>query len=171
MASAPPPHAHLFHLVQRPLWSAAVDAAAPADAPPPPPPGVCYYPPTYAQDGFTHLTADPDLLLAVANQFYRSVPADVEWRLLVLDAAALAAAPGAGRVRYEAAAPVGAVAAREDDAGRLYPHLYGGIPASGGVVVAELPMRRAPGEGGAFLAIDGIEAWGGGGGGEGGGGR
>lgn len=41
------------------------------------------------QDGFTHLTARPELLLEVANQFYLDVPGD--WICLVLDAAKLQA--------------------------------------------------------------------------------
>lgn len=31
-----------------------------------------YYPPTYDMDGFIHATADPKLLLDVANHFYKS---------------------------------------------------------------------------------------------------
>ena len=31
--------------------------------------GKTYYPPTYAEDGFTHATADPSKLLDVANHF------------------------------------------------------------------------------------------------------
>lgn len=39
------------------------------------------------QDGFTHLTADPALLLTVANHFYTDIPG--EWRVLCIDAAKL----------------------------------------------------------------------------------
>ena len=39
---------------------------------------------SWAQDGFTHLTADPQLLLSVANQFYQDSEGD--WLLLVIDA-------------------------------------------------------------------------------------
>lgn len=147
-----PPHPLLYHLVQLPLWRQASTSTPPL-----------YFPPTYAEDGFTHLTADASLLLGVANQFYRAVDAAIEWRVLVLDAAKLAAS-GAGEVKYEAAAPVGTIAAREGDAGLLYPHLYGGIPAGGGgdgggVVLAELSVVRAPGEGGEFWSIAGLEQW------------
>ena len=31
----------------------------------------CYYPPTYNMDGFIHATADPQLLIEVANHFYK----------------------------------------------------------------------------------------------------
>ena len=40
--------------------------------------------PSWTQDGFTHLTADPQLLLSVANQFYQDSEGD--WLLLVIDA-------------------------------------------------------------------------------------
>ena len=43
-------HPHLFHLVQADLWQTAVDS------------GAAYFPPTYQQDGFTHATANPELL-------------------------------------------------------------------------------------------------------------
>lgn len=39
------------------------------------------------QDGFIHLTAEPDLLLEVANRFYCDSPGD--WEVLVLDPAKL----------------------------------------------------------------------------------
>lgn len=47
--------AALYHLVQLAGWR--TDQAS----------GTPYYPPTYAQDGFIHLTADPALLLTVAK--------------------------------------------------------------------------------------------------------
>jgi len=46
-----------------------------------------YFPPTYAQDGFTHLTAEPALLMDVANHFYKQEPG--EWIVLKLEAAKL----------------------------------------------------------------------------------
>ena len=41
--------------------------------------GGTYYPPTYEQDGFIHLTADPLKLLGVANHFYKSSIGDWTW--------------------------------------------------------------------------------------------
>ena len=41
------------------------------------------------QDGFIHMTADPDLLLEVANRFYKS--SDGDWEVLVIDPAKLTA--------------------------------------------------------------------------------
>ena len=122
----------LYHLAPVAAWAAAVAA------------GGGYFPATYAADGFIHLTAQPALLIGVANHFYKGEPGD--WVCLRIDAAKLG-----GEVRFEAAAPVGATAAVEGE--ELFPHLYGaGIgPAA---VMAELRVRR--GEDGEFLAIDGI---------------
>jgi uncharacterized protein (DUF952 family) len=60
MAAAAAAHAAapLYHLVPEAAWRAAKEEG-----------GGIYTPPTYAQDGFTHLTADPKLLLGVANHF------------------------------------------------------------------------------------------------------
>ena len=52
---------HLYHLVPQSTWQACKQA------------GKQYFPPTYSQDGFIHLTKDPKLLLPVANHFYRDV--------------------------------------------------------------------------------------------------
>jgi uncharacterized protein (DUF952 family) len=41
------------------------------------------------QDGFIHLTADPSLLLEVANRFYTNSSGD--WEVLVIDPAKLSA--------------------------------------------------------------------------------
>jgi len=57
-ASAPRPshdaHTDIYHLVQKQLWDEHKAS------------GSVYYPPTYAQDGFIHATADPAKLLGVA---------------------------------------------------------------------------------------------------------
>jgi uncharacterized protein (DUF952 family) len=75
MAAAAPP-GPLYHLVQEGLWAEARAAARP------------YVPPTYEADGFVHLTAEPALLLGVANHFYQAVPG--AFLLLELDPARLA---------------------------------------------------------------------------------
>ncbi len=49
-------HPFVFHLVQASLWDETVAADS------------TYYPPTYDIDGFTHGTANPQKLLAVANR-------------------------------------------------------------------------------------------------------
>lgn len=50
---------HLYHLVPQSKWQECKKA------------GKQYLPPTYAQDGFIHLTKEPELLLPVANHFYK----------------------------------------------------------------------------------------------------
>mmetsp|Transcript_22891 Transcript_22891/g.58383 ORF Transcript_22891/g.58383 Transcript_22891/m.58383 type:complete len:144 (-) Transcript_22891:346-777(-) len=124
--------APLYHLVAADLWSEAKQQ------------GKSYFPPTYAQDGFIHLTADPEFLLGVGNRFYKNSP-HKEWLLLVLDASKLSA-----KVVYEPAAPVGDIPAAQEPV--LFPHLYGTIdyPA----VIAEVPVER--GADGSFLSIPGI---------------
>ncbi|KAI8464687.1 MAG: hypothetical protein J3K34DRAFT_439610 [Monoraphidium minutum] len=126
----------LYHLVQSDLWAACKAGGAP------------YYPPTYASDGFIHLTKEAALLLPVANHFYTGVPGD--FLVLEIDSRRLA-----GKVVFEPAAPVGTTPAKpaggEDEV--LFPHLYGTIDFS--AVGRELPVAR--GEGGSFLGIGGLE--------------
>lgn len=71
---------HLYHLAPAAVWAACKADSAP------------YFPSTYAQDGFTHLTADPALLLDVANHFYKGDGGD--WIVLQLTAASLTAEVG-----------------------------------------------------------------------------
>jgi len=107
-----------------------------------------YFPRTYQQDKFTHLTANPQLLLSVANQFYQDSEGD--WLLLVLDAAKLK-----GEVKYEAAAPVGNKPAKELGPGEepeVFPHLYGGINLD--AIQSELSVERDAS--GKFVSIAGL---------------
>eukprot|EP00607_Mallomonas_marina_P001484 CAMPEP_0182427272 /NCGR_PEP_ID=MMETSP1167-20130531/16625_1 /TAXON_ID=2988 /ORGANISM="Mallomonas Sp, Strain CCMP3275" /LENGTH=112 /DNA_ID=CAMNT_0024609395 /DNA_START=169 /DNA_END=504 /DNA_ORIENTATION=- len=79
-----------------------------------------YYPPTYSSDGFIHATALPNMLLDVANHFYKGAPGDwicVEISPSLLDSPVI----------YEAAAPVGDKKAYNDSC-QKFPHIYGGIP-------------------------------------------
>ncbi|KAG2483635.1 hypothetical protein HYH03_017513 [Edaphochlamys debaryana] len=126
--------APLFHMVQESLWTAAKASGKP------------YFPPTYEQDGFIHLTADARFLLGIGNHFYKSVPGN--WLLLCLDPARLTA-----KVAFEPAAPVGSTSsdgltAEKEDA-PLFPHLYGTIDYE--AVRSELAIERD--DSGAFLAI------------------
>lgn len=106
-------HPHLFHLIQEELWHAALES------------GSVYYPPTYEQDGFTHATANPQLLLNVANHFYTDVPG--QWLCLQMTTDSLKAA--GVEVVFEGTAPVGdkqpEFSGSEDE---LFPHILGGIP-------------------------------------------
>ena len=132
-------HPYLFHLVQADLWQAAVDT------------DELYYPPTYSQDGFTHATANPDLLLNVANHFYTDVPG--RWLCLRMTVDSLKASGVS--VVFEGTAPVGDKApdfpGTEDE---LFPHVMGGIHPSAVLEVHE--VARTPD--GTFLSVSGVTA-------------
>lgn len=66
---------HLYHLVPEVDWRSTE--------------GSLYFPATYEQDGFTHLTADPSLLVSVANNFYKGTKG--QWLCLVLSISRLTA--------------------------------------------------------------------------------
>lgn len=120
------------------------------------------------QEGFIHATAEPDLLISVANHFYkcayvcghfclcvrslfvylhRASPRTAsggEWICLQIDTTQLAS-----EVKFEAPAPVGNTAPPPENEVQLFPHIYGPITAAS--VVAILPVHR--GEDGTFLRI------------------
>jgi len=130
-------HPYLFHLVQADLWRSAVDG------------NQKYFPPTYQQDGFTHATANPDLLLNVANHFYPEVPGD--WLCLRMTVASLQ--ESGVKVVFEGTAPVGDKPANfEGTDEELFPHILGGIHPSS--VLEVHAVSRAPN--GTFLAVDGV---------------
>ena len=124
----------LYHLVAKSEWKAATDK------------GVEYYPPTYAADGFVHLTANPSLLLEVANHFYKDDRR--EYLVLVLNPEKLR-----GTVKFEAAAAVGDKETKTGGYAKeaaLFPHLYNsGIGPS--ALVDSLEVRRDAS--GTFLSI------------------
>jgi len=131
---------YLYHLCSQASWDAATSS------------GVPYKPPTYDQDGFTHLTQDPALLIPVANTFYTGEPGD--WIVLCLDDSKLSS-----EVKFEPAAPVGSRppaglkgSAQADEP--LFPHLYG--PINFDAVCDKLPVKRA--SDGTFLEIEGLAA-------------
>lgn len=132
-----PDHPYVFHLVQATLWNKALAEDA------------SYFPPTYAVDGFTHGTSNPNKLLAVANHFYPEVPGD--WYCLRMTVESLAAT-GVETI-YEGTAPVGDTQPDFEGADdELFPHILGGInPAA---VLEAHAVRRAPD--GTFLSIDGV---------------
>ncbi|MEM8546712.1 MAG: DUF952 domain-containing protein [Pseudomonadota bacterium] len=130
-------HPYLFHLVQAELWDAAVAG------------DTTYFPPTYEQDGFTHATANPDLLLNVANHFYTEVPG--KWLCLQMTVDSLKA--GGIDVVFEGTAPVGDKEADfpgTDD--ELFPHILGGIPPSTVLEVHDV-VRTADGT---FVSVVGV---------------
>jgi uncharacterized protein (DUF952 family) len=100
------------------------------------PPDADYLPEGFGQDGFIHCTGEPDVLLRVANAFYRDTPG--EMLVLVIDPARVNA-----DVRWEAAAhPQG-----PDDP--LFPHIYG--PLNRDAIVSIHAAQRAAD--GAYLAV------------------
>ena len=90
-----------------------------------------YLPAEYDADGFVHCTAGDQLMLAVANRFYRATPGD--FVLLMIDPALLTAP-----LKWEAPA---------DDMALLFPHIYG--PIDHAAVLEMRAVRRA--EDGDFL--------------------
>ncbi|MEM7691528.1 MAG: hypothetical protein AAF194_03660, partial [Pseudomonadota bacterium] len=88
---ATPEHPYVFHLVQAKLWDPAVAN------------NETYFPPTYKVDGFTHGTANPEKLLAVANHFYPQVQGD--WYCLQMTVESLSVA--GVKTIFEGTAPVG----------------------------------------------------------------
>ena len=91
------------------------------------PAGTPYEPAEYAADGFVHCTAGEELMLAVANRFYRQVPGP--FVLLTLDVERLDAP-----LRWEESPT--------DDLAPVFPHLYG--PINHEAVVAVREAVRAP---------------------------
>lgn len=94
-------------------------------------------------------SAPVQFLLGVANHFYKGL--GTTWLCLEMTVDSLAAA-GVETI-FEAPAPVGETEAL-DAGGELFPHLYGGIPATPGVVLREHAVERAPD--GTFLSIPGL---------------
>mmetsp|Transcript_28666 Transcript_28666/g.70668 ORF Transcript_28666/g.70668 Transcript_28666/m.70668 type:complete len:270 (+) Transcript_28666:52-861(+) len=130
-------HTDIYHMVQTHLWEAARASA-----------GKTYYPPTYAVDGFTHATADPKYLLTVGNHFYKDTKAPdgtgapSKWKLLKMTRATLEAKQI--DLKFEWPSPVGSTGAMDENqsGGERFPHIFGGIPTEGGVVVAEYEVTR-----------------------------
>eukprot|EP01024_Parvocaulis_polyphysoides_P034163 TRINITY_DN3024_c1_g1_i1.p3 TRINITY_DN3024_c1_g1~~TRINITY_DN3024_c1_g1_i1.p3 ORF type:complete len:136 (+),score=28.11 TRINITY_DN3024_c1_g1_i1:115-522(+) len=121
----------LYHLVQKNLWDEAKLT------------GSQYEPPTYKQDGFTHLTDKAENLLPIGNAFYNDIQGD----FLVLE---IAANKLKGEVKFEDPAAVGDK--ERDDAavqGQQCPHLYGLIDFDS--VKNELKVERD--EKGTFLKV------------------
>ncbi|MEM7762439.1 MAG: DUF952 domain-containing protein [Pseudomonadota bacterium] len=130
-------HPYLFHLVQADLWAEAVAN------------DTKYFPPTYEQDGFTHATANPDLLLNVANHFYTDVPG--KWLCLRMTVDSLQA--GGIKVVFEGTAPVGDKAPNfEGTDDELFPHILDGIHPSTVLEVHDV-VRTADG---AFTTVVGV---------------
>lgn len=132
---------YLYHLVPASAWTECKACSSP------------YFPPTYRHDGFIHLTKEAELLLPVANHFYKNDPGT--YLVLKLDSTKLKA-----EVKFEPAAPVGDKQTTnfadktegDKTEEQLFPHLYGTIDFD--AVESELAVHRATD--GAFLSIEGL---------------
>jgi uncharacterized protein (DUF952 family) len=106
----------IYHLAPAPRWNDW-------------PHGQPYLPAEYAADGFIHCTAGDELMLQVANRFYRQVPDP--FVLIVIDPQRLTS-----ELRWEQP---------PDDLAPLFPHIYGPInPES--VVEVRIVQRNDTGE-------------------------
>jgi uncharacterized protein (DUF952 family) len=85
-----------------------------------------YIQPSLASEGFIHCTAEPALLMWVANYFFKAEPG--AFVLLCIDEAAVSA-----EVKWEAAGD------------QIFPHIYGPLNLDAVVRVLDFP-RRADGE-------------------------
>ncbi len=110
----------IYHLAPTDRWR-----DWPADRP--------YLPAEYTADGFVHCTAGDELMLSVANRFYRAAPG--EFVLLVIDPTRLSAP-----LRWEAPVPPNGGAGA--DLAPLFPHIYG--PIDRAAIVEVRAARRAP---------------------------
>lgn len=72
-----------------------------------------YLPAQYEQDGFIHCTSGDELMIKIANRFYKNVPGD--YVLLVIDTTKIQ--DPASPVKWEEAT----------DMKELFPHIYGAI--------------------------------------------
>jgi len=98
------------------------------------PPQTPYLPAEYDADGFVHCTAGQELLIAVANNYYRQIPGAFVVLTLVVERLD---AP----LRWEEGRPPDDSAANEGLA-PLFPHLYGPINPE---AISEVRMaQRAP---------------------------
>src|SRR5262249_47739818 len=109
---------YIYHLASAARWR-----DWPANTP--------YLPAEYYADGFVHCTAGDDLMVQVANRYYRAAPGD--FVLLVIDSNRLTA-----ELRWEAPG---------DGLAPQFPHVYGPIDRE--AIVGVRQMRRA--ESGEFV--------------------
>ncbi len=96
-------------------------------------PGQPYLPSAYDKDGFIHCTKEPEVMLQIANRFYKDLAGEV-W-VLVIDADKVTAP-----VRWEAPAHPDGSPAQPGE--RLFPHIYG--PLNRDAIVDVHPAQRDP---------------------------
>lgn len=101
-----------------------------------------FRPADFERDGFLHCTAEPEILLQIANAVFKDTPG--EFLVLTIDPAKVTAPGG---VKFEA--PVPALPASHPLAQHLFPHIYG--PLNQDAVIHLHPARRS--QDGTFLSV------------------
>jgi uncharacterized protein (DUF952 family) len=114
----------ILHLVSQADWR-----AAPADRP--------YLPKDFARDGFIHCTQGDELMLQVANRFYKDTPGD--FLVLEIDETKVKA-----EVKWEAPVDSSATIPQSMSAPTLFPHIYGPLNRDAIVGIHHV-MRAADG--------------------------
>ncbi|MBM4424163.1 MAG: DUF952 domain-containing protein [Chloroflexi bacterium] len=100
-----------------------------------------YLPAEFAADGFIHCTAEPEVMLEIANRFYANVPGEI--LVLEIDSDRVTS-----EVKWEPPIHPGGTPAPAS-AERLFPHVYG--PLNRDAIVGIRAAARAPD--GAFLSV------------------
>ena len=118
---------HILHLVPADYFN-GLAAAEP------------YLPEAFAADGFIHCTQEPEVMLKIANRFYKGLPGEL--LVLVIDVDKVTA-----EVKWEAPAhPDGSTASAGEPS---FPHIYG--PLNRDAIVEIYSARRA--DDGTFLSV------------------
>jgi uncharacterized protein (DUF952 family) len=94
-----------------------------------------YVPALFEQDGFIHCTAEPDTLLAVANDYFVEVEEPV--LVLVIDLQRVNA-----EVKFEPPAPIAGGGESHLQEGLLFPHIYGSLNLDAVVKVGSLEKKN-----------------------------
>mmetsp|Transcript_12165 Transcript_12165/g.28882 ORF Transcript_12165/g.28882 Transcript_12165/m.28882 type:complete len:307 (-) Transcript_12165:159-1079(-) len=133
----------LYHMCEVSAWTAAVDS------------GVAYFPPTFQKDGgFVHASLVPEKLINTANHFYTDSTDD--WICLKICGSELLKNKCGIVTVFEGPKSVGNTEVKEEWKNQVFPHIYGGIPASiPGIVTETYPMKRDTASG-RFLSITGL---------------
>jgi uncharacterized protein (DUF952 family) len=95
-----------------------------------------YIPALFEQDGFIHCTAEPDTLLAVANDYF----SDVEEPVLVLD---IDLEQVKAKLKFEPPSPIAGGGGSHVLEGLLFPHIYG--PLNLDAIIETRKLRRKQG--------------------------
>lgn len=107
--------------------------------------GNTYIPALFEQDGFIHCTAEPDTLLAVANDYFSNVEEPIV--VLVIDLLRLEA-----DVKFEPPAPIAGGGESHLQEGLLFPHIYGPLNLDAVTGIGELTRKQ-----GQFCWPDGFD--------------